>query len=223
MARKPRYRIAGIAQIVTQYGINGQTVFFSDQDYLCYLDILNKAAIKQDCQIHSFVLMSNKIHILATPNTPDGISQLMKSVGQRYVSYINRLEKRHGTLWQGRYKSSLIDDGQYLIDCMHYIETTPVRASIVKTPKNYKWSSYMANVQDQETGVKIIKHKSYSLLSTFLDKDHKEAGQKYKALLREQQTDEQLQQIRKIIKSSLVYGSKKFQENIKKIGSDPKS
>jgi len=221
MARKPRFRIAGIAQLVTQYGINGQAVFFSDQDYQCYLDILNEAAIKEDCQIHAFVLMSNKIHILATPNTPDGISQLMKTVGQRYVSYINRLEKRHGTLWQGRYKASLIEGGQYLLACMHYIETTAVRASIVKTPKNYKWSSYLANAQGQEVGLKITKHESYMSLATFFDKGQEEAEQKYKALLRERQTDEQLQQIRKSIKSSLIYGSKSFQESIK-LGSDPK-
>ena len=138
MARKLRFKIAGVAQLITQRGINGQAVFFSDQDYLYYLSILNETAIKQDCQIHAFVLMSNKIHILATPSTPDGISQLMKGVGQRYVSYINAIEKRSGTLWQGRYKASLIEGGQYLLACMRYIEMAPVRASVVKIPKNYQ-------------------------------------------------------------------------------------
>ena len=214
MARKLRFKIAGVAQLITQRGINGQAVFFSDQDYLYYLSILNETAIKQDCQIHAFVLMSNKIHILATPSTPDGISQLMKGVGQRYVSYINAIEKRSGTLWQGRYKASLIEGGQYLLACMRYIEMAPVRASVVKIPKNYQWSSYKANAQGQDVKVKITQHESYSSLEPWIDKNNKEIQEKYKQLFRGQQNDKELQQIRKAIKSSLIYGSKEFQNNL---------
>ena len=216
MARKPRYKVVGVVQLITQRGINGQAVFFSDEDYLYYLNILNEVAIKEGCKIHAFVLMNNKIHILATPSTPDGISQLMKGVGQRYVSYINRLEKRSGTLWQGRYKASLIEGGQYLLACMRYIEMAPVRASVVKIPKNYKWSSYRANAQGEDVNVKISQHESYNLLVPWVDKSFKEIKEKYKLLFREQQNDEELQQIRKVIKSSLIYGSKEFQDNIKK-------
>jgi len=214
MARKLRFKIAGVAQLITQRGINGQAVFFSDQDYLYYLSILNETAIKQDCQIHAFVLMSNKIHILATPSTPDGISQLMKGVGQRYVSYINAIEKRSGTLWQGRYKASLVESGQYLLACMRYIEMAPVRASVVKIPKNYQWSSYKANAQGQDVKVKITQHESYSSLEPWIDKNNKEIQEKYKQLFRGQQNDKELQQIRKAIKSSLIYGSKEFQKNL---------
>lgn len=214
MARKLRFKIAGVAQLITQRGINGQAVFFSDQDYLYYLSILNETAVKQDCQIHAFVLMSNKIHILATPSTPDGISQLMKGVGQRYVSYINAIEKRSGTLWQGRYKASLVESGQYLLACMRYIEMAPVRASVVKIPKNYQWSSYKANAQGQDVKVKITQHESYSSLEPWIDKNNKEIQEKYKQLFRGQQNDKELQQIRKAIKSSLIYGSKGFQKNL---------
>jgi len=217
MARKLRFKIAGVAQLITQRGINGQAVFFSDQDYLYYLSILNETAIKQDCQIHAFVLMSNKIHILATPSTPDGISQLMKGVGQRYVSYINAIEKRSGTLWQGRYKASLIEGGQYLLACMRYIEMAPVRASVVKIPKNYQWSSYKANAQGQDAKVKITQHESYSSLEPWIDKNNKEIQEKYKQLFRGQQNDKELQQIRKAIKSSLIYGSKEFQKNLQRV------
>ena len=217
MARKLRFKIAGVAQLITQRGINGQAVFFSDQDYLYYLSILNETAIKQDCQIHAFVLMSNKIHILATPSTPDGISQLMKGVGQRYVSYINAIEKRSGTLWQGRYKASLVESGQYLLACMQYIEMAPVRASVVKIPKNYQWSSYKANAQGQDAQVKITQHESYSSLEPWIDKNNKEIQEKYKQLFRGQQNDKELQQIRKAIKSSLIYGSKEFQKNLQRV------
>ena len=217
MARKLRFKIAGVAQLITQRGINGQAVFFSDQDYLYYLSILNETAIKQDCQIHAFVLMSNKIHILATPSTPDGISQLMKGVGQCYVSYINAIEKRSGTLWQGRYKASLVEGGQYLLACMQYIEMAPVRASVVKIPKNYQWSSYKANAQGQDVKVKITQHESYSSLEPWIDKNNKEIQEKYKQLFRGQQNDKELQQIRKAIKSSLIYGSKEFQKNLQRV------
>jgi len=222
MARRPRFRIAGVGQFITQRGNNRQDVFFSEQDYLYYLDVLNETAIKYKCQIHAFALMSNHIYILATPTTPDGISQLMKGVGQRYVSYINKLEKRTGTLWDGRYKASLVEDGHYLLDCMRYIEMTPVRSKIAKTSNKYQWSSYRTNAQGDDVGVKITPHESYSTLVLWSDKNDKDLQKEYKHLFREQINDEELKKIRKASDSCLVYGSKEFQESIKNMGSDPK-
>ena len=215
MARKPRFKIAGVAQLITQRGNNKQAVFFSEQDYQYYLKILNEAAMQKECQIHAFVLMTNRIHILATPNTPDGISQLMKTIGQRYVSYINKLEKRSGTLWDGRYKASLVERGHYLIACMCYIEMAPVRSATVKIPKNYHFSSYLTNAQGEERVVKITPHQSYNALVPWaIDKNNEEIQQKYKQLLREQQSEEELQKIHKAINNNLVFGSKQFQESI---------
>jgi putative transposase len=219
MARKLRFKIAGVAQLITQRGNNKQAVFFSEQDYQYYLSILNEAAIQEECQIHAFVLMTNHIHILATPNTPDGISQLMKVIGQRYVSYINKLEKRSGTLWDGRYKASLVEQGHYLIACMRYIEMAPVRSVTVKTPKDYHFSSYQTNAQGGECGVKITTHESYNTLVPWaIDKSNEETQQKYKQLLREQQSEEELQKIHKAINSNLIFGSKQFQESTKSNG-----
>ena len=215
MARKSRFKIAGVAQLITQRGNNKQAVFFSEQDYQYYLKILNEAAMQEECQIHAFVLMTNRIHILATPNTPDGISQLMKTIGQRYVSYINKLEKRSGTLWDGRYKASLVEQGHYLIACMRYIEMAPVRSATVKIPKDYRFSSYRANAQGEEVGVKITPHQSYNALVPWaIDKSNEETQQKYKQLLRERQDEEELQTIHKAINSNLVFGSKQFRESI---------
>jgi putative transposase len=222
MARQPRYRIAGVAQFITQRGNNRQNVFFSEQDYIYYLDVLNETAIKYKCQIHAFALMSNHIYILATPTTPDGISQLMKGVGQRYVSYINKIEKRTGTLWDGRYKASLVEDGHYLIACMRYIEMTPLRLKIAKTPKNYQWSSYRTNTQGKDAGVKITPHESYSTLVQWADKDDKDVQEGYKQIFREQINEEELQKISKASERCLIYGSKDFQESIRNMGSDPK-
>jgi len=215
MARKSRFKIAGVAQLITQRGNNKQAVFFSEQDYQYYLKILNEAAMQKECQIHAFVLMTNRIHILATPNTPDGISQLMKTIGQRYVSYINKLEKRSGTLWDGRYKASLVEQGHYLIACMRYIEMAPVRSATVKIPKDYRFSSYRANAQGEEVGVKITPHQSYNTLVPWaIDKSNEETQQKYKQLLREPQDEEELQTIHKAINSNLVFGSKQFRGSI---------
>jgi len=171
--------------------------------------------MQKECQIHAFVLMTNRIHILATPNTPDGISQLMKTIGQRYVSYINKLEKRSGTLWDGRYKASLVEQGHYLIACMRYIEMAPVRSATVKIPKDYRFSSYRANAQGEEVGVKITPHQSYNTLVPWaIDKSNEETQQKYKQLLREPQDEEELQTIHKAINSNLVFGSKQFRGSI---------
>jgi putative transposase len=222
MARQPRFRIAGVAQLITQRGNNRQDVFFSEQDYLYYLDVLNETAIKYECQIHAFALMSNHIYILATPTTLDGISQLMKGVGQRYVSYINKLEKRTGTLWDGRYKASLVEDGHYLIACMRYIEMTPVRLKTTTTPKDYQWSSYRTNAQGKDAKVKITPHESYSAIVQWSDKTEKDVQEEYKQRLRDPINDEELQIICKATDSCIVYGSKLFQESIRNMGSDPK-
>jgi putative transposase len=222
MARQPRFRIAGVAQFITQRGNNRQNVFFSEQDYLYYLDVLNETAIKYKCQIHAFALMSNHIYILATPTTLDGISQLMKGVGQRYVSYINKIEKRTGTLWDGRYKASLVEDGHYLIDCMRYIEMTPLRLKIAITSNKYQWSSYRTNTQGKDAGVKITPHESYSALVQWSNKNDKDVQEGYKQLFREQLNEKELQKISKASERCLIYGSKEFQESIKNMGSDPK-
>jgi len=222
MARQPRYRIQDVAQFITQRGNNRQDVFFSEQDYLYYLDVLNETAIKYNCNIHAFALLSNHIYILATPTTLNGISQLMKGVGQRYVSYINKLEKRSGTLWDGRYKASLIEDGHYLIDCMRYIEMTPFRSALVKNPKTYRYSSYRTNAQGEDVGVKITPQESYSALVMWSTKTDKDVQEEYKRLFREKISEEELQKISKASDSCLVYGSKEFQESIKNMGSDPK-
>jgi putative transposase len=222
MARQPRYRITDVAQLITQCGNNQQDVFFSEQDYLYYLHILNDAAIKYECHIHAFVLLSNQIHILATPTTLDGISQLMKSVGQRYVSYINKLEKRSGTLWGGRYKASLVENGNYILNCMRYIETAPVRLNIVASPIKYKWSSYSVNAQGDEVAVLITPHNSYREVVSWSVKSDKDIQQVYKQLVREELDEQKLKTNQQATNRCLIIGSDEFKASIKKLGSDPK-
>lgn len=149
MPRPARLNLPGIPQHVTQRGNNRQHCFFDDQDRKTYLNLLGKAAQRRDCEIHAYVLMTNHVHLLVTPNIPDGVSRLMQDTGREYVRHINRTHQRSGTLWEGRFKSSLVDSEIYCLVCYRYIELNPVRAEIVAAPGKYRWSSYPANALGQ--------------------------------------------------------------------------
>src|SRR5699024_2265711 len=149
MPRQPRYNITDVPQHVIQRGNNRQPVFFAGNDYLVYLEQLGEAAAKHQCDIHAYVLMTNHVHLLMTPHKPDGIAKTMQSLGRRYVYYVNRTQQRTGTLWEGRYRASLIDSTRYLLACYRYIELNPVRAEMVAQPADYRWSSYRAHAMGQ--------------------------------------------------------------------------
>ncbi len=134
MARMPRFILPGHPQHVVQRGNNRQVIFCDEVDYWFYLEKLGEAAKKHSCQIHAYVLMTNHVHLLVTPDTENGISKMM--LGRYYVQYFNCKYKRTGTLWEGRYKASLIDSERYLLTCM--IELNPVRArDMVGNPSEY--------------------------------------------------------------------------------------
>ena len=145
MPRLPRLSASGVPQHVIQRGNNRQVTFFCDQDYGVYLDKLKDYAIKYDVAVHAYVLMTNHIHLLMTPVYEKGVSQLMQSLGRYYVRYVNQTHGRSGTLWEGRYKSTLVDSERYLLSVSRYIELNPVRAGMVEHPAEYPWSSYQAN------------------------------------------------------------------------------
>ena len=145
MARQPRFALPWHPQHVIQRGNNRDRIFADDRDYLVYLETLEEACVEHDCLVHAYVLMSNHVHILITPGTEIGISKAMQSLGRRYVQYFNRRYRRTGTLWEGRYKATLLDTDRYLLTCYRYIELNPVRAGMVETPADYRWSSYRYN------------------------------------------------------------------------------
>ena len=142
MARKPRFSLPDVPQHLIQRGNNRSPCFFSENDYLFYLECLQEAADRHLCAVHAFVLMTNHVHLLVTPGSQFGLSHMMQRLGQRYVQYINRAYRRSGTLWEGRYKACLIESEHYLMTCQRYIELNPVRACMVGTPAEYRWSSY---------------------------------------------------------------------------------
>ena len=142
MARLPRLTLADHPHHVIQRGNNRQTIFVDRADHEFMLGLLGDNAALFGVALHAYVLMDNHFHLLATPTSGDGMSLWMQAVGRRYVRYFNDRHGRSGTLWEGRYKSTLIQSERYLLTCMVYIDLNPVRAGMVAGPGDYRWSSY---------------------------------------------------------------------------------
>ena len=142
MARLPRLTVPGYPHHIIQRGNNRQPIFGDKVDYELLLGLIDEHARKQHVAIHAYVLMSNHFHLLATPETAEGIPQVMQAVGRRYVRHYNLRHARTGTLWEGRYRSTLIQAERYLLACMVYIDLNPVRAGMVADPADYPWSSH---------------------------------------------------------------------------------
>jgi putative transposase len=142
MARLPRLTLADQPHHVIQRGNNRQPVFVDRDDREFFLSLLGENAARFAIALHAYVLMDNHFHLLATPSTADGLPQWMQAVGRRYVRYFNDRHRRTGTLWEGRYRSTLIQTERYLLSCMVYIDLNPVRAGTVTEARDYPWSSH---------------------------------------------------------------------------------
>jgi putative transposase len=143
MPRTSRIVIHGYPHHIIQRGHNRQVVFAADDDYLYYLDNLREWKEKLGCLVHAYCLMTNHVHLVIDPGPEEGnLGQLMKRVGARQTRYVNTRERRTGSLWEGRYKSSPISTDEYLLACCRYVELNPVRAGIVADAADYRWSSY---------------------------------------------------------------------------------
>ena len=160
MPRRARLALAGVAWHIIQRGNNRSACFYAEEDYRRYLDTLKEQAEKYGCLIHAYVLMTNHVHLLVTPERADSAALMMKNLGQRYVQYINRTYKRSGTLWEGRFKSCLAQSEDYVLACYRYIELNPVRANMISHPRDYRWSSYCANAEGQLDAL-LTKHVEY--------------------------------------------------------------
>ncbi len=209
MPRRPRIKLADVPQHVVQRGINREPCFFAEEDYHCYLHWLQKSAGDWHCAIHAYVLMTNHVHLLVTSAKPDGIAKLMQSIGRRYVQYINRSYHRTGSLWEGRFKSSLVQAEEYLLTCMRYIELNPVRANMVIDPSQYRWSSYRHNGVG-EADERIAPHPVYLALGK--DDDIRQA--EYRGLFRSELDEEALADIRLALVQGQPLGSERFSERM---------
>lgn len=209
MPRRPRIVVPNIPLHIIQRGNNKQACFFTYDDYQCYLQWLEEYASISDCLIHSYVLMTNHVHLLLTPKRENSAGDLLKRLGQRYVQYINRTYKRTGTLWEGRFRSCLIQDNTYLLTCQRYIELNPVRAGIVRHPGEFRWSSYRQNGQGEASEL-ITPH----LLYGELGRTKEEKLSAYRELFRYQLKDDEIDQIRKATNGNFALGEKRFLNEI---------
>lgn len=212
MARLPRYVVPGQPQHIIQRGNNRQAIFANDDDMEMFRDTLVESAGRFGLAIHAYVWMTNHIHLLATPTYDDSISKTFQSVGRKYVQYFNHTHKRSGTLWEGRYRATVVDSETYLLKLMHYIEMNPVRAGMVAQPKEYKWSSHRryAYGEDDLNLNWLVEHDQYICLGENVN-TRKAA---YRALFRGSIDGHELQQIRDASHKGWALGGEKFRREI---------
>ena len=205
MARLPRLYIKGCPQHIIQRGNNRSPIFFDNEDYAFYLQNFEEASEKYKVEIHAFILMSNHVHILATPSSETSISRMIQSIGRRYVGFINTKYGRSGTLWEGRYKSCLVDSDKYFFQVSRYIELNPVRAKMVKKPDEYRWSSYRGNAMGKDIAL-LTPHFLYQQLG----RTQAQRIIAYRSLFEEPLEKETIREINTNIEKELVFGSDKF-------------
>ncbi len=212
MPRRPRIVLPGTPLHLIQRGNNRQACFFSDSDYLVYLEWLEEYAKKHSCLIHAYVLMTNHVHLLMTPLKAESAGLMMKQLGQRYVQYINRTYRRSGTMWEGRYKSCIAHDEVYVLGCYRYVELNPVRADIVPHPAEYRWSSYRVNAQSEASSL-ITPHQQYIDLAS--DGDRRRIA--YRDLFRYHLDPGLVDEIRSATNGNYALGSDLFRDEVTKM------
>ena len=205
MPRLPRICPPGIPQHIIQRGNNRQRCFVAAKDFAAYARWLHEFSCKYDVAIHAWVFMTNHVHLLATPRTEDGVSRMMQCVGRQFVRHFNRAYGRTGTLWEGRFKSSVVDEEGYLLACQRYIELNPVRAGMVGDPADYRWSSYHAHAFGTKTNL-WSPHEVYLCLGS-TDCSRRAC---YRELFAEQLGQPVLDRIRTSVNKNLPLGSDRF-------------
>lgn len=209
MPRKPRFYLSGVPVHAVQRGHSREPVFYEEGDYRAYLGWLREAAVRYHCDIHAYVLMTNHIHLLATPSDREGISRMLQYVGRRYVPYIHHQYGTSGTLWEGRYKASLIQEEDYLLICMRYIELNPVRASMVPHPRDYRWSSYRANGEERGDPL-ITPHRLYLSLG----RTARQRREAYRALFKAHMDETAVKTIRAAWQTGTPLGNDYFKAKV---------
>jgi putative transposase len=205
MPRRARIVLPNIPIHLIQRGNNRQPCFFADEDYRRYLEWLAEYAGKTGCRIHAYVLMTNHVHLLFSADHAEASGTLMKSLGQRYVQYVNRAYHRSGTLWEGRFRSCLVQEEDYLLGCQRYIELNPVRANMVAHPAEYRWSSYRANAQGEPDAL-VRSHPLYDALGS----DPASQQSAYRELFRHALWPGMVDEIRRATHGNFALGNERF-------------
>ena len=209
MARLPRLSIPGLPHHVLLRGNNGQAVFVDDADRREWLEALSTYGTECGVALHAWVLLPQSVQLLLTPATADSLSRFMQAVGRKYTRQFNLRHGRSGTLWEGRYRSCLVQHALHLLSCMRYIELNPVRAAMVADPGGYRWTSYRANGLGNPDA-RLTPHPLY----LGLDADPVSRRAAYRALFRPQLDAEAASDVREALKLGMPLGSERFAEAI---------
>jgi len=201
MPRRARLKLPGQPWHVIQRGVNRSRCFSGIADRQRYLALLAEHSVAHGCAVHAYVLMPNHVHLLLTPSSDLSVSRMMKAIGERYVRAFNKAHKRSGTLWEGRFKSSIVDSQRYLFTCYRYIELNPVRAGMVSHPAEYPWSSYLVNAEGGESDI-VKPHELYLAISA----DPEERLREYRKWFGSEMTMEELNAVRDAIRSGFALG-----------------
>ena len=206
MARLPRLDLPQIPQHVVQRSNNHQPCFTAEKDYLAYLKDLADAAVHCGCAVHAYALMTDHVHLLVTGAERGAVSHMMQCLGRRYVVGFNARHRRTGALWEGRFKSCLVDSRGYLFACHRYIEMNPLRATLVSNPIEYRWSSYRCNAMGELNRL-VTPHPLYLQLGP--DPDARQIA--YRALFANALGEEEWANIRVHARQQKVLGTPRFQ------------
>jgi putative transposase len=209
MARLPRFFAPGYPQHVILRGNNREPIFAADQDYAKLRECLREAAAAHELAIHAYVFMTNHVHLLVLPGTQSSLGKSMQSLGRKYVQYFNYAYRRSGTLWEGRYKATVIDAETYMLTCMRYIELNPVRAGMVEHPRDYRWSSYAAHAEGAADEL-LTEDRLYRRLGATAEA--RQAA--YRQLFRAQLSKPDLSAIRDATNKAWALGNERFRARI---------
>ena len=215
MPRRKRFCPAGLPVHVIQRGNNRQLCFTSDSDFAAYANWLYEGANKFRVDINAWVFMANHVHLLLTPSSDNSISKLMQFIGRLYVRYFNYRYARSGTLFEGRFRASLIQEDEFFLTCMRYIELNPVRAGMVNDPAEYKWSSFRAHGLG-----KNIRMWSPHPIYLALGQDSDSRSKRYRELTKTPVNTDVVAKIRHCANSGLVLGTEKFRQQFRNITGD---
>ena len=209
MPRRPRFCPVGFPIHVIQRGNNRQTLFTSDADMAAYAHWLEDGALKFQVDVHGWVFMTNHVHLLVTPRSDNGVSRLMQSLGRRYVGHFNYSYARSGTLFEGRFRSCLVQENQYFLTCLRYIELNPVRAGMVRDPGDYRWSSHRAHA----FGAPVKFWKPHDLYLS-LASNSAERQSNWRKIVGEAMDNDTISKIRHCTNTGLMLGSEKFRDQV---------
>lgn len=202
MARRPRTYIPGLTLHVVQRGNNRGEMFRDASDYRFFLKLLRHECERRDVAVHAYVLMTNHFHLMATPADDAALSTMMQSVGRTYVPVFNLKHQRTGGLWEGRFRSFVIETERYWLKCMRYIELNPVRAGIVAKPDEYRWSSARAHIDGHDDELLTAHHLYMRLGSTTGERQYA-----WRAICGEGVPDSELATLRKAIRRGQASGA----------------